>query len=128
MIRQQVDVWLKPGLKSRSESWLHADFDREPFAWQEGKGGWPACSRAFICPFCLDQWATLRILQSGDPFSLSAVSCTLCAHPTVLHPIPGSLLDIPGTGAVDCGLLSALPESLLRREFNLTLKALSCSP
>lgn len=122
VVKQHINLWLKPRLKSRSEAWLNVDLEREPFAWQEGRGGWPITSQVMICPFCLDQWAIL-VVEGKDYHRPDGVSCTLCARSTDSHPIPGSLLDIPGTGAIDCTLLDALPESLVKREFDLHLKA-----
>ena len=54
-----------------------------------------------------------------------AVSCESCAQATEMAPIPGSLLynQQISMGGTDWELLEVLPPQLLRREYNLHLKA-----
>lgn len=55
-----------------------------------------------------------------------AAPCRYCwgAVHQILYPVPGSVIvDWTGLGGWDDDLLEALPEDLLQREFELTLKA-----
>lgn len=99
--------------------WL---IEREAFTWCEHKGGWPVTSRAMICPWCCSIYAKL-LVENHSGFSFEGVSCEACARPTDRHPVPGSLLDSSMTSVIDWSLVNHLPEPLLRREFELTLKA-----
>lgn len=107
-------------------------FEREEFTWREGYGGYLVCSRALVCPHCLVTWAILPV--DGQPICrLEPVSCTKCnvteidfrfAH--LRSRIPGSLIDYSLANGIDWGLLDVMPETLLRRECELTLRAFSC--
>ena len=70
-------------------------------------------SESLVCPRCLKVWAVLHFQGDGDP----KVQGAYCAE----HG-DGRLLSI--YGPLDVYLLEALPEPLLRREFELTLKYL----
>lgn len=97
---------------------------REAFSWREGEGGWPIHAGAMICPVCLRLWATLSI-EGEHSHELRGVSCETCQWRDEFHPVPGSLLDNDTCNGIDWGLIEALPPELLRREFDLTLKAFS---
>jgi hypothetical protein len=92
---------------------------RDPFS-----QGYPVYSGLMVCPECCQIWAKLTI--EGEPF-YEARSIPCVNHPTHSHPdlrpVPGSLLDNPTCNGIDESLLAALPEDLLRREFDLHLKA-----
>lgn len=96
--------------------------EREPFSWREGEGGWPVYSRALVCPWCLRVWATLEVFgQTG--FVIDSSPCEDCPQ---WHDLPpGSLLASQVCNGVDWGLITEMPEALLRREFELTLRAFS---
>jgi hypothetical protein len=85
--------------------------------------GWPVNDLAFICPECLDVWATIE--AEGDrPYQIQVISCEnhLSTH-WILNPIPGSILDNSMfSNGPDWDLLAALPIELLRREYNLHIK------
>lgn len=97
---------------------------QRPRAWtydeSEPKGYSYAHSLALVCPKCLAQWAVLSFAEPDH--HVQGMWCSRCtpADPT-FHPgmIPGSIL---GTYNIDYPLLEALPEALLRREFELHLK------
>lgn len=99
------------------------DFSRTPFT-----EGYPVYSRCFVCPKCITVWGVLlNIGGLGIVSRAEVVSCEQCDwRDGVDVEIPGSILyySIPVSG-VDWQLLEALPEPLLRREFDLTLKALA---
>lgn len=89
--------------------------------------GYPVYSRCFVCPFCVRVWANI---SKGDSLAAATqdwhrpegVPCELCE--SVEHHIAGSILEYSITfNGLDLDLLDALPEPLLRREFELTLKA-----
>lgn len=110
---------------------------REDFTWCEGKGGWPVVSTAHICPSCLRVWAHIRTVEPQDAFKgyhIQKNYCLSCTPEEILKPfsdIPqfirprGSLITYDISNHIDWGLLEALPERLLRREFQLTLEAFS---
>lgn len=105
---------------AESSSAVH--LKRGAWSWRFGVGGWPVGSKVLICPFCLIPWC--RISFAPDDFhDPVAVQCDLaiCQHSYKTHKFPGSLLDDNICG-VDWGLLARLPEPLLRRECELTLK------
>lgn len=96
----------------RERSWTFDE--REPRGYQY------AHSVALICPRCLTKWA---VLSFGDAeHHVQGAWCARClpADPG-FHPgtVPGSIL---GGWIFDQPLLEALPEHLLRREFELHLK------
>lgn len=100
------------------------------FSWQEeGMPGWSfTYSRVLVCPRCLKQWAHLAFQNSepggGLPLGClepTGVFCGDCG-PGREGKVAGSLLDAPYSSGVDLPLLYALPEPLLRREFELHLK------
>jgi len=94
--------------------------ERSPFT-----EGYPVYSRVLVCPMCKQVWAMLTV--EGKPVHRPEMaSCIDCNYQSVDNPVPGSLLvyGIP-TSNVDYSLLDVLSEKLLRREFNLTLKALA---
>ena len=89
--------------------------------------GYRVHSAAFICPYCLTQWARLQV-DDEKYFQLREISCLACYLPgTYSAQVPGSLLENPWIrpGGWDKELLEVLPPDLLRREFDLHLKALA---
>ena len=102
-----------------------------PRGWQndpkENPLSWDyAHSLAWICPICLKQWAVLHF--EGDPETTPrAAYCAKCQPlPEIAQfrgrvCIPGSIFG-SGTYNIDLPLLEVLPEPLLRREFELTLR------
>jgi hypothetical protein len=97
-----------------------AMIERSPFT-----EGYPVYSRVLVCPMCKQVWAMLT--AEGKPVHRPEMaSCGSCDWQSPDSPVPGSLLvyGIP-TSNVDYSLLDVLPEEFLRREFNLTLKALA---
>ena len=85
--------------------------------------GYQIYSGMLLCPICRTKWAELQIY--GDHvYEPRMVSCVACDWSDDLHPVPGSLLPNDTTSSgVDWALLDVLPAELLRREFDLTLKA-----
>lgn len=95
--------------------------------------GYPIYGGMMVCPYCGRTWATLswQDLPPGEfaprevrGFPCESCSCfePRCLHPD-LRPVGGSLLDNPTVGGYNVALLEALPEPLLRREFELTLSS-----
>lgn len=86
--------------------------------------GYPIYSGVMVCPFCVSIWARLTI--QGEAFH-EARSIPCRRHPEACHPdlrpVAGSLLDNPTANGIDEPLLDSLPPDLLRREFDLHLKA-----
>lgn len=108
------------------------EVSREEFTCREGLGGWPVRPRAFICPFCLRKWAQIDHPPALSRFHLESVSCLSCKQPEWRNPFttdwwwvnpPGSILTYSIGPDIDWGLLDCLPPELLKREFDLTLKA-----
>ena len=97
-----------------------------PPAWLEREPlslGYPIHSSALFCPICRQAWAETHA-EPDEVHVPQMVSCEVCEWSDELHPVPGSLLvnDIFSDG-VDWELLELLPPELLKREFNLTLRA-----
>jgi hypothetical protein len=85
-----------------------------------------AYSHMLICPKCCQIWATLRFLQDDDGLVWPVAQfCEECASKDDWHPVPGSILKEEGWGVIDNSLLAALPPELVKREFNLHMKAYS---
>ena len=83
-----------------------------------------AVSHCLVCPACGRTWATLSFPDDRLIWPVAAFcGCTQDADDW--RPVPGSILVEEGYGEVDDSLLNALPGDLLRREFNLTIKAFS---
>ena len=98
--------------------------DRTPFS-----RGYPIHSGVMVCPICLQTWAALQ-MEGQAVFQPRAVSCAApCLYWSEFSAVPGSLIEAPTFwDGVDWELLDLLPEELLRREFNLTLKAAELWP
>lgn len=86
--------------------------------------GYLAKSHCLFCPRCQRLWATLAI-QGEFLIWPVAQTCSECQISDEWMPVPGSLLAEEGFGVIDLELLWALPEPLLRREFDLHLKVYS---
>ena len=93
--------------------------------------GFPVYSGCMVCPVCCKVWARLTI---GDAINDAlptyhqprAVCCTIHSDCDDRHPVPGSLLDNDTpTSGVDFSMLDCFPDSLVAREFYLTLQAFS---
>jgi hypothetical protein len=89
--------------------------------------GYSVVPRALTCPQCLDVWCTIIPEDNESPSCHDVVPAT-CVHCTAasrwMYPVPGSIInDWTGLGGWDDDLLEALPEDLVKREFELTLKA-----
>lgn len=98
-----------------------AVLDREPFSPE----GYPIYSRLLVCPKCCQPWAKLTV-EGDAAHRPEMASCMFCDWSSEASPVPGSLIVYGITGDnVDWGLLAVLPENLLRREFNLTMKAMA---
>lgn len=84
--------------------------------------GYPVYSRLLVCPMCCSVWAKLTV-PGKSWHRPEAATCQFCQDP-LERSVPGSLLSytIPCSG-VDTDLLDVMPEQFLRREFNLTMKA-----
>jgi hypothetical protein len=80
-----------------------------------------AHSRVLVCPVCVASWAVIKIEGSSMVWP-EAQLCAYCGVADEWMPVPGSLLVEEGWGVIDDSLLEALPEVLLRREFELHLK------
>ena len=79
-------------------------------------------SHILVCPACTRTWAMLQL--EGDTFCWPrAAFCGCIQHTDEWHPVPGSLLVEEGWGVIDDALLEGLPAELVRREFDLHLKA-----
>lgn len=101
------------------------------FSWRTEGDGWSyAGNRLLVCPRCQRTWA---FLDFGQPMGFEEPAgciwpvAAVCERCPAVGPVPaGSLLQaISADGRnFDLPLLWALPESLLRREFNLHLTAL----
>jgi hypothetical protein len=95
--------------------------------------GYPIYGGMMVCPYCGRTWATLswqdQPPEAFEPREVRGFPCETCSqiepkrlHPD-LRPVGGSLLDNPTVGGYNVALLEALPEDLLRREFELTLSS-----
>lgn len=72
-------------------------------------------SRIHQCPVCFSQWA--MVLRDSDGAEVQISHCESCGD--------GSILSTSNFSGIDYQLLASLPEPLLRREFELNLKAFS---
>lgn len=95
------------------------DIERPPI--DEARGGFHIGSRAKVCPHCLELWAYMKA-ESDPIFGIESQSCSSCSREYLLG-VPGSLLDDRLSWTVDWDLIRYLPERLLRREFELHVKA-----
>lgn len=88
-----------------------------------------AKSHALFCPACQEVWAILKFEDDDDDYVWPVAQ--FCEHhkPEGLtkqsgwFPVPGSILVEEGWGVIDDSLLRALPKELLRREFDLHVRA-----
>lgn len=82
-------------------------------------------SFCLVCPFCLSVWCTV-CLGSDARFTPHEASCESCGKELPHHPVAGSILSSWQNSArdqlFDSELLKALPESLVRREYNLHIQ------
>jgi len=87
-----------------------------------------AKSHALFCPSCHIVWAVLRFVGEEEVWPVGQF-CQLHqvqrTRKSEWCPVPGSILVEEGWGVIDEALLFALPEPLLRREFDLHIKAYS---
>lgn len=88
----------------------------------QGDGWHEAKSYSLHCPRCGSRWAD--VIFAGETLVWPvAQTCESCQVEDEWMPVPGSLLVEEGYGVIDTALLAALPEELVRREFQLHLKA-----
>lgn len=97
------------------------------WSWQmPGVDGWStACSVGFVCPVCLKVWAMLSFPEVEPRFQASRCAQHREKAPADSPRVDGSIIEdigYAGWGLIDYGLLYALPEDLLRREFDLHLQ------
>lgn len=86
--------------------------------------GWPVYSTAFVCPFCLRLWCVITNEEKADPYHIQGASCRECppGH-WILNPVSGSILDNSTfSSGPDIDLFEALPEPLLKREYDLHIQ------
>lgn len=110
------NIWLREGDPN------HWNVERQ-LSWEsDGTGYHVARSMALVCPTCGSRWAILRMENEEDTWPVAAF-CT--KHPKIREwqPVPGSILVEVGYGVIDEPLLAKLPLELLKREFELHLKA-----
>ncbi len=91
--------------------------------------------RAFICPFCVKLWGIIKNISEGISVEFTKVlptpaGCIDCgSFGKIDQPgfsIPGSLIEFKFIGrwnSLSFQILNQLPPNLLKREFDLTLKA-----
>lgn len=92
------------------------------FPREELSEGYKIPSIALVCPVCVQIWGRCTI-PGSSLWVPEMVSCEACDWSDILHPVPGSIIsNNHPTSGVDWALLDALPEELLRREFNLTVR------
>ena len=92
----------------------------EKLKWQNG---YLLRSRLLICPRCRATWATVLVDGDLDAFPVTA-GCYPCNWSNELFNIPGSILWSTETNELtDWTLLEALPETLVKRELELHVKA-----
>ena len=105
---------------------VHGDvyFIERPHSFGGDPPGHVAKSHVLYCPRCHTQWAVLYFDDDEDFWPVGQF-CEECGVKDDWCPVPGSCLVEEGFGIIDEGLLAALPSALLRREFELTLKAYS---
>lgn len=87
-----------------------------------GNQGHVAHSELLVCPRCHSVWGKLLFNDEQAAWAVAA-SCEACNFSHPFHPVPGSILTEEGFGVIDDSLLAKLPEALLRREFDLHMKA-----
>jgi hypothetical protein len=107
-------------LLSPSGSWKTWHICREP---SFGNEDHVVVSWAFFCPLCQTIWAKHLILGDLKVWP-RAQFCEECPEWDTWHPVPGSLLLEEGIGLIDESLLESLPEELIKREFNLHMRAI----
>lgn len=71
-----------------------------------------------ICPRCGEAWG--RVWDSGREWRGWTAGCENCAPWPLGEEVPGGLVD-----ALPEGALEGLPNVLLKREFELTLRAMA---
>lgn len=92
----------------------------------DGVSAYLAQSQILICPKCTRTWAKLTFMDGLDQYHWPrAAFCNLCNIKHALCPVPGSIFVEEGWCIIDDALLAVLPAELLRREFELHLKAYS---
>jgi len=126
----QPFVWEPPAMKRRMLVVFSGQFYQ--FECESHSRGYPIYAGMMVCPYCGRTWATLSWQDQSsvfEPREVRGFPCELCSslEPQTLHPdlrpVGGSLLDNHTVGGYNVALLEALPEPLLRREFELTLSS-----
>jgi hypothetical protein len=91
-------------------------------------GWYSVWSVALVCPGCVRVWAMLTVAEAQRHVAVNQY-CARCRpakdeHWLVKNAPPGSILHEEGLGVIDTALLEALPDVLLKREFELHLASL----
>lgn len=94
------------------------EIDRSRSWGSEDVGYHVAQSACLVCPRCTMVWAHLDL---GGELWPQGVFCASCGGFDRLSPVAGSIIQQVSYLAFDEPLLEALPEDLLRREFDLHL-------
>lgn len=99
------------------------EIEREhSFHGSSGELGHVAHSTFLVCPKCRLVWATLQF--PDEPFGWPvAAFCRSHEYRDSWHLVSGSILTEEGWGVIDDALLDGLPPSLVKREFELHMKA-----
>ena len=130
-----MEIWLD----EKDAIWKGDGYNDHYFLHRDNKcQGYPIYPGILVCPLCFRLWCQMKwippegVTELRPKFEYHEVRGLLCAdcslywpqhlHPD-LNPVGGSLLDNSTINGYDVGLLDALPEPLLRREFELTLKS-----
>jgi hypothetical protein len=103
---------------------LTAYIHREHAFAVEESGGHEAYSYQLVCPQCRKTWASAIFMDEthGLVWPIAGF-CEPCGGRDDWHPVPGSILPEFGFGLIDDVMLAKLPSHLLKREFDLHIKA-----
>jgi len=84
-----------------------------------------AKSHALFCPSCQEIWAILHFVDEREiwPVAQFCEHCRPSRDDYTWYPVAGSILVEEGYGVVDDSLLAGLPPELIKREFDLHIKA-----
>lgn len=97
----------------------YASFDRPA----PNEGGDFSFARALVCPQCLLLWCTIKDLTEQHEFHIIAEPCEQCSRGGGYNSVPGSVLKA-GDHSLDYELLNLLPLAMVKREFDLHIKAI----
>lgn len=118
MIRTQSISFFREDDAPKPTYYVHREH-----AFHSGYGGWMVpVSYLLVCPQCFETWGMVKYLEDRQAWPVSQY-CAACGVKDDWHPVPGSILLEEAYGTIDTALLAALPEELIRREFDLHMKA-----